>query len=155
MRYCGIDGSTTSTGIAIFDDEELIFYDCIAPKHKDCDTRIKEIACRLNDIFDHYRPSQVFVEDIPLKDGKPTIKKLSTIRGVILCICELYESLLTFDSVAQWRKNAGFFGGSKEDLKRDIMKKKAIAEVEKLFNIDVNDDIAEAILIGYRSMYPL
>lgn len=155
MRYCGIDGSTSSTGIAIFDDKNLIFYDCIAPKSKDCDTRIKEIASRLSDIFDHYRPEQVFAEDVPLKDGKPTIKKLSTVRGVILTLCELYESNLIFDSVAQWRHNAGFFGGSKDNLRRDVMKARAIAEVKRLFNIEVNDDTAEAILIGYRSVYPI
>ena len=154
MIYCGIDGSTTSTGISIFNDKELIFYDCIKPKSKDWQMRLKILANQLNDIFSQYNIDRLYIEDVPLKDGKLTIKKLSAVRGVVLALCGLYGIDIDAESVSDWRKNADFYDGTKEGTKRDAMKQKAIKEVKEVFGIDVNDDIAEAILVAYRTRYP-
>ena len=154
MIYMGIDGSTTSTGISVFDDEDLLYYDCIKPKSKDWQERLGILADELQEVFNKYNIDIVFIEDVPLKDGKPTIKKLSAVRGVVIAICALNGTKLESESVSEWRKNSGFYGGNKEDLKRDNMKQRAIDEVKELFNIDVNDDIAESILIAYRTRYP-
>ena len=154
MIYCGIDGSTTSTGIGVFDDETLLFYDCIRPKSKDWQVRLGMLTNELDKIFSDYPIEVAYVEDVPLKDGKLTIKKLSAVRGVFIALCALHNIKIDAESVSSWRNNADFYGGTKDDLKRDKMKKKAIEEVKSLFDIDVNDDIAEGILIGYRTRYP-
>lgn len=155
MIYMGVDGSTTSTGIGIFDNEKLLYYECIKPKSKLLwQDRVMVIAQRLNAILDEYRPSVIYMEDVPLKDGKPTILKLGAVRGVVIGLCGIYNIKLDAESVSDWRRNAGFYGDGKEGLKRDEMKKKAVKEVKRLFNIDVNDDVAEGILIAYRTVYP-
>ena len=154
MIYCGIDGSTTSTGVSIFNDEELIFYDCIKPKSKDWQIRLKILANQLNDIFSQYEIDRLYIEDVPLKDGKLTIEKLSAVRGVVLALCGLYGIDIDAESVSNWRQNADFYDGTKEGMKRDAMKEKAVKEVHDVFGIDVNDDIAEAILVAYRTRYP-
>lgn len=156
MKYIGIDGSTTSTGIGICEDDRLIYYKCLKPpKSKEWEDRIGLIALELNDILKVYNDIEMaFIEDIPLKDGKPTIKKLGCVRGALKAILTLNNIPLSPQPVNEWRKNAGFFDGTQEGLKRDKMKKKAIEEVNNLFGIDVNDDVAEGILVGYRTVNP-
>ncbi len=155
MIYMGADLSTTSTGIGILEDDKLIHYECIKPKSKDWEERIRQISLRLNEIFNEYNIENVYVEDVPLKDGKLTIKKLSVVRGALTSITSLHNVPLISDSVSDWRKNAGFYDGTKEGTKRDAMKQKAIKRVKELFSIDVNDDIAEAILIAYYHKNPI
>lgn len=165
MIYLGADPSTSSFGIGIFDDEKLIHYEAIAPKinkktpyigkTEDWEVRCYLISKRLIEIFKEYDIEEVYCEDIPLKDGKPTIKKLGVIRGCLLSACAMYNTTINPDGVCDWRQNAGFFDGTTSGLKRDAMKRKAVEEVNRLFGIDVCDDIAEAILIAYRSRYPV
>ena len=164
MIYMGCDLSTTSSGIAIFDDEKLIHYECITPKinkktqyvgqTEDWETRTYLIAQRLDKIFDEYEIEEAYCEDIPLKDGKPTIKKLGVVRGVLLSICATHGTKINPRQVSDWRQDANFFDGTQKGMTRLEMKKKAIEEVKRIFDIVVNDDAAEAILIAYRSKYP-
>ena len=163
MIYIGADLSTTSSGIGIFDDEKLIHYECISPKlnkntpfvgnTEDWEIRIYLMSQRLNEIFNEYNIEEAYCEDIPLKDGKPTIKKLGAIRGAFLSICAIHGTKINPRQVSDWRQDAGFFDGTQKGMTRDEMKKKAIEEVKRLFNIVVNDDIADSALIGYRSRY--
>lgn len=155
MRYCGIDPSTTSTGIGIFDDMDLIFYACVSPKSKNWEERLAQMAIEINKILTEWMPDMVYEEDVPLKDGKPTIKKLANVQGVIRSLCALNGIEFNLLKVNEWRQNAGFYDGTKEGMEREAMKDKAKQEVEKLFGLKVNDDIAEGILIGYRSVYPI
>lgn len=165
MIYLGADLSTTSSGISVFDDERLIHYECLAPKinkktpnigkTEDWEVRTYFIAQRLNEIFNEYNIEEAYCEDIPLKDGKPTIKKLGVVRGTFLAMCAIHNVNINPRQVSDWRQDAGFFDGTQEGMTRDEMKKKAIEEVERLFNIVVNDDIAESALIAYRTRYPL
>lgn len=157
MIYIGLDLSTTSTGLGILDDEKLIHYECIKPKStmKDWQDRLFIISRRLNELFKEYDIEEAYVEDVPLKDGKPTIMKLSCVRGCAISSCALYNTILIPRKVSDWRQDAGFFDGTQKGMTRDEMKKKAIEEVKRIFGIDVNDDIAESSLIAYRSIYPI
>ena len=165
MIYLGADLSTTSSGISVFDDERLVHYECLAPKitkktpnighTEDWEIWTYFIAQRLNEIFNEYDIEEAYCEDIPLKDGKPTIKKLGVVRGTLLSVCAIHNANINPRQVSDWRQDAGFFDGTQKGMTRDEMKKKAIEEVERLFGIVVNDDIAESILIAYRSRYPI
>ncbi len=153
--YMGIDASTTHVGIGILEGKNLVHYECITPKDKNWENRVGMIAIRLNEIFnEYYIDEEIYIEDLVLKDGKPTLAKLSCVRGAIKAVASLHNISLNADSVSDWRKNAGFYDGTKEGMKRDIMKKKAINRVNELFGIDVNDDTAEGILIAYYHKYP-
>lgn len=164
MIYVGADLSTTSSGIGIFNDEELLYHNCLAPKitkktpkigeTEPWETRIYLMAQMLNEIFDKYNIEEAYCEDIPLKDGKPTIKKLGVIRGTFLSCCAIHGVKINPRQVSEWRQDAGFFDGTREGMTRDEMKAKAVEEVKELFNLSLNDDEAEGILIGYRSRYP-
>ena len=155
MIYMGIDASTTHVGIGIFNEKKLIHYECIEPKDKEWETRIGKISIRLNEIFNEFNNIEiVYIEDLVMKDGKPTLAKLACVRGAIKSICALHNIELNPQKINEWRKHADFYDGTTKGLKREEMKEKAIIEVKNLFNIDVNDDVAEGILVGYRTVYP-
>lgn len=154
MIYMGADLSTTSSGIGIFDDEKLIHYECIKPKSKDWQERVGILFTELDRIFKEYPIEMVYVEEIPMKDGKPTLLKLSAIRGAFISACYVNNIPFLARKVNEWRQDCDFYGDGVKGLKREEMKKKAILEAKNLFNIDVNDDIAEGCLIGFRSKYP-
>lgn len=150
MIYCGIDLSTTSTGLSILNEEKLIYYECIKPDKKlEWEERIGVIFERLNNIFSEYPIEKIYIEEIPLKDGKPTLVKLAAVRGAFIACAYLHN--IPFQSVLPvvWRHECGFCDGTQNGLKRKIMKEKAIQKVKNMYDIDVNDDIAESILIGY------
>ena len=154
MRYCGIDASTTSTGLGVFEDDRLIYYECIKPKSKDWQERLKEMSKRLYDILNEWKPKTIYMEDVPLKDGKPTLVKLSNVQGIVRGLCALFDVELNLLKVNEWRQNAGFYTGNKADMERSVLKEKAKQEVKDLFGLEVNDDIAEGILVGFRTVYP-
>lgn len=54
---------------------------------------------------------------------------------------------LDFIYASSWRKECGIKTGA--GIKRETLKKKDIEFVKNNFNIDVNDDVADAICIGY------
>jgi len=154
MIYMGVDLSTTSSGIGIFDDDKLIHYECIKPKSKNWEERVGVMFVELDRILKSYPIEHIFVEEIPMKDGKPTLIKLSAIRGAFISACYINNIPFTPRKVNEWRQDCGFYGDGVKGLKREEMKKKAIEEVKNLFDIDVNDDIAESCLIAYRTRYP-
>lgn len=155
MIYMGLDCSTTSSGVSIFNDEELIYYDNIKPKSKDWEERVGILSVSLNKILSEFTNIEMaFIEDVPLKNGKHTLKKLSCVRGAIKATLALNGVPLTPRQVNEWRQDAGFYDGTTKGMTREEMKKKAISEVENIFGIKVNDDIAEGILVAYRTKYP-
>ena len=54
---------------------------------------------------------------------------------------------IEFIYASSWRKECGIKTGA--GVKRETLKKNDIDFVKKTYNLDVNDDIADAICIGY------
>jgi Holliday junction resolvasome RuvABC endonuclease subunit len=91
FKLIALDLSTTSTGFAIFENEELRESGTIAPKNKDWKVRVKEIY----QVIYHmiltekypYNSLQVVTETpLSLQNGDTTIK-LAKLHGLILSIC--------------------------------------------------------------------
>ena len=59
MIICGLDCSTSCTGWAIFDDNELKAYGAIKPKGDDWRDRVMDLTMQLSDIFHKHRPENV------------------------------------------------------------------------------------------------
>lgn len=165
-----IDGSTTKTGIAVFDynTEELIDYTFIAPdnpyetkkemtkqqkaeiKKNNMDYRIIEMIKGINIYLKKYKPTVIVIEDTYMgKDGY-AYKKLCHIQGLVLNYsiehkrCSIY-----FYSPTTWRKAVGIPNSeNKIKLKREELKKKSINLVKTIYNIDVSDDVSDSICIG-------
>ena len=160
-----LDASTTSTGWAIFAGSELVDHDTIKLNHAlDWTDRIMEEWKRLSEIIQKYKPVRIVSEAPPAKEGKLTLQKLGAVQGMVLSLCARFDLKVDFLLPSQWRSKLGIFDGTRDGTKRDILKQKAIETANKTFGLTLNwvspkstqneDDVAEAILIGWSEVKP-
>lgn len=164
MRYMGIDASSTCTGMAIFEDSNLIYYGVSKPpKDLSWRERIAVEGKEIEAIMKKYRPDRIYMEDVPLF-GKQmqTLVLLGAVQGYILSIATHYRIPIHFLLPSQWRSDMGLFDGTKMGTKKDAMKEKAVATANEKFGLNLkwikpksklnDDDIAESILIAYSQI---
>ena len=148
-----LDASTKSTGWAIFKNEKMIAYGIIVAGDPNVHIRIDHIAKEIKKIIIEYQPDEVILEDVILSDVKNNnnvFKALMYLQGFIVHVLEFYGVKYSFFVASHWRKICGIRTGAQ--VKRTELKNKSIAFVKKHYNIDVNDDIADAICIGYAKI---
>lgn len=162
MILLSLDASTSCTGYAVFDNCELITYGAIKPKGDGWRDRIMDETMQLADIMRRYSPSRLVAEDIPKKPGANTLEKLGAVHGMILSLCAGFKIKPMFLLPSEWRKEVGFFDGTRKGMKRDVMKEKAVNAANDIFGLDLkwisptssknDDDVAEAIMIGWSQV---
>ena len=157
MITLALDISTHSTGAAIFNGRELIHYECIAASSTNTFNRIDKIANKIEQLIKEYKPTDVVVEaPLPADVGHniDTYRKLTWAQGLIGDMLNKHKLIFnTMYAPNEWRKKVQIKTGPKKI--RPKLKAQDIAMVKMLYNIDVNDDIADAILIGraYTQQY--
>lgn len=166
MIVMGIDGSTTSSGWAIFETEGCKRIDSgrIQPKGEDWREKIKQEWNLFSKIVEKYNPEKIYMEDVPMKDGKTTIMKLGAVQGMALCIASEYDININFLLPSEWRSGLGLYDGTRQGTHRDVLKRKAVETANKLFGLELlwvkekskrnEDDEAEALLIAYSQIKP-
>lgn len=162
MIYCGLDLSTSCSGYSIFRDGKLIGYGAIKPNGADWRERIMDETMQLEILLNKYNPDKVYVEDVPKKPGNSTLLKLGAVHGMILSLCAGFKINPIFLLPNEWRRKLGLYDGTREGLKREVLKEKAIIMSNNLFGLQLEwhganskksmDDIAEAILIAYSQI---
>lgn len=149
-----LDLSTRSTGLAIFDNNKLIDYKLITASSNILINRIQKITGEIKGILSE-NPD---IEKIILEEVQPsnlTGNNLTTHKALMWAQAAIafmvYDNFpqikLEFIYASSWRKECGIKTGA--GIKRETLKKKDIEFVQNKFNITVNDDIADAICIGY------
>lgn len=157
MITIAIDGSTKSTGIAVFNDKKLIKYECITSSNKNVLTRIKYMTDEIEKIYLQYKDVQVIMEQIipdNLKDvtwskNQATFKALFYLQAAIVLMFHHYNIEVEFYGASTWRSKCGIRQGG---LTRDMLKLKDKEFVQDTYGISVNDDIADAICIGHAKV---
>lgn len=164
MITLAIDASTKSTGIAIYEDTELKKYFCIVNNSKDVLSRIKYMVDEIEKIYTEEKVDQIIMEDV-LPDNldnnnekwirnKNTFKALMYLQAAILLMFHHYgKNNVELIGASSWRKRCGIQQGGY--VQRDVLKQRDIAFVKNHFNIDVNDDIADAICIGWAKTHSI
>ena len=148
IKVLAIDGSTTSTGIAIFDNLKLIYYECITPTG-DTLNRIEKIAHRIKMLYEQYEPNSVIMEQVLPEDvrhNQKTYKALIYLQAAIVLELNKKKQNVEFYIPSHWRKLCNIKTGPK--IKRDQLKQASKDLIKKKYNIEVNDDISDAICIG-------
>ena len=89
-------------------------------------------------------------------DGLQNIKThraLTWIQAAIAFLAHDIDKNIEFEYIypSTWRKACGIHTG--RGIKREVLKQKDIEFVKKEYNIEVNDDIADAIGIGHSELY--
>lgn len=149
-----LDMSTKSTGYSIFDGEKLIYSGCLTASSTDVIKRIKKIMGELKPLLEQYNIDAVIAEEV-LPENQYDIKNLRTqkvlmwMQGALEFLIYEYNSKIKIEYVypSEWRKVCGIRTG--RGIKRESLKPADISFVKEAFNLDVNDDEADAICIGY------
>lgn len=157
-----LDLSTKSSGVAIFDnDKKLIDYTCITASSTDLIKRIYKIIDELKLFCQKYNNIDTVVIEEVRPEGnqygvgnQKTHKALMYLQAALIFFMhDNYPKIkIEYLYPSEWRSRCGLHTG--RGIKREELKKADIAFVKKVYNIDVNDDIADAIGIGYAYLNP-
>lgn len=162
MRIISLDASTSCTGFAVFEGDKLINHGKIKPHGDDWRDRIMDETMSLADLFRKYKPNVIICEDVPKKPGANTLQKLGAVHGMILSLCAGFKIKPLFLLPSNWRHDIGLFDGTRNGMKREVMKEKAVYMANEIFGLDLqwvsptssknDDDEAEALLIGWSQI---
>lgn len=159
-RLLSLDQATHTTGWAIFDGNSVVKYGLVTLEQGDLDKRINDLKIWLANMLEIWKPDKVLMEDIQLQEKKQgrtwendtgdnvmnvsTFKTLAQLQGVLADY--LYEKKIpyTFVHTATWREVCGIAGKYRADKK-----KSAQLKIKEWFDIEVTNDEADAICIGY------
>jgi len=137
-------------GWAIYDirNKELVDYDVKSfQKYKDYDEAIYHIKLFLLHLIRIYNPDVVTLEEVYYSRNKQVYNKLSKLQGVIInCLIEKdieYEILMP----SVWKNGIGIAKGKK--TKREEEKRNSIKFVKDRYDLEVDDNTADAICMGY------
>lgn len=144
-RIIAFDQATENFGLSIFDNGKLVFYQLYKFDGLVVNRLVKIRKFIDEIVIDRWQPDVIYCEDIQYQNANiMTYKILAMLLGNIqeLCCEKGIECNVVSPNV--WRKYAGTAG---KDRKQE--KALSVAVVKQKYGVQVTDDIAEAILIGY------
>lgn len=143
LRIVSLDNSTQKVGLSIFDDESLVYYTLLNFRGSNFEDRLLKILDYLEDvIIEEWDVDVLILEDVQFQSNYATYKKLSMLLGILVVGAMRYGIDVEIVSSNTWRNH---YQISKN---RQTAKAEAIELVKTMYQIDVNDDVAEAILLG-------
>lgn len=174
MKILALDQSSTSTGLSLFEDGELIDYWLIKPKSsKRADEiyveeldhiisivmpetmysttllRITAIVDQIEKLIEQFKPDVVYFEEIFVANKVQNIsgfRSLSRLQGFIAHCCWKHQTPYVIVEESKWINSLGTYGRGvgRTERKADIMKK-----MNDRYGLDITtDDISDAIAIG-------
>lgn len=160
-----LDASSTSTGWAIFNNNELLSYGVIQPDGEDWRDRLLHQASKLDEVIENFHPNKIIMEDVPLKSNNSKVLViLGAVQGFILGIASSYGIPIKFVLPSEWRSPLNLYDGTRDGTKRKELKKKSIEKANEIFGLSLvwvspsskknMDDISDAILLGYSQILP-
>ena len=154
MITLALDLSTKSSGWSIFEGQELKDYGCITAGSANLYKRIDKMIEELEKVLLKYKIDNVVIEDVlpdDVKHNQNIYKALTYLQGFVLHLLDRYKiTNIVFYTSSEWRKKCGIRTG--QGIKRESLKPKDIEFVSNQFGINVNDDVADAICIGFASV---
>lgn len=152
MNIIAIDASTKSTGLAIYKHNKLTHYDCMTSSSSDLFNRIKVMVDGIRNLLSQDSDIDYIVLQEVRQQGFMNIKTYKALMYLQGCIgMMLHQNFkhiqLDFLYPSQWRKVCGIKQG--RGIQRTAQKQNDINWVKDKFQIQVNDDIADAIGLGY------
>ena len=143
-RVIAFDQATEKFGLSIFDNGELVFYNLYSFTGH-LDNRLTQIRNFIRDVvIKEWKPDYIVMEDIQQQHGAVlTYKVLAMLLGILQVECFAAKVPYEIVSPNVWRKYAGTCGKTRFEEK-----KLSVITVQEKYGVRVNDDVAEAILIG-------
>ena len=151
MKLLALDLSTKSSGQAIYENKELKEYGCITATSTNLYKRIDKMVQEIKNIIAANEINKVAIEDVvpdDVRNNGTVFRALMHLQG---CVCKMlnldFNLTPEYLVASHWRKMCGIKTGA--GVMRESLKPKDIAFVKNQFGLDVNDDIADAICIGF------
>ena len=156
LRVVAIDAATENLGLALFEDAQLVAYQFAQVNDKfNLIQRLSIIRDFVEEfVFGTWDADYLVLENIQFQQYKGSeayknvsyymaFKSLAMLQGILLEVAEKNKKEHTLIPVNKWRSQFGINAS-----KRGAAKQQAIDKVMKLYSIETNDDVAEAILMG-------
>lgn len=160
MKILALDLSTKSSGYALIEGRKLLEWGCFTASSSDPIARIKKISVQLAEFLDKNPDLNAVVMEEVRPEGnitrnQHTQKMLMYLQAAVILLLHEYNKNLQIEFYypSQWRKINKIPQGA--GVKREVQKINDIQYVKDTFNIDVNDDEADAIGLGtaYAKMH--
>jgi Holliday junction resolvasome RuvABC endonuclease subunit len=152
MKVLSIDASTKSTGIAYFNGQNLEAYECFTASSTDLIKRIKKITNLINKFIQKYEVEKIILEEVRPENGLQNIKTHRVLMwlqaAIAFIVHDNYPKIeIEYIYPSEWRAACNIRTG--RGIKRKELKTADINFVKDKFGIEANDDICDAIGIGY------
>lgn len=142
-----IDSSTNKSGIAIYKNGQFKSYKLLDYSNdKKMNSRFKKMSVALIEMLNEQKPDIVYIEETVVLRNAQTQRFLTRLQGVVAIWCFMNNCEFNTIRPTQWRKLIHI--SQSKNIKREQLKQSAIAYVKEKYNLDVSDDIADAICIG-------
>ncbi len=145
VKMISLDTSTRSTGYAIWNEGELEKTGFIS-RGKEEDFSI--MLVRLWDFLDKEKPDIVITELTVVVRNADVQRKLTEMLAICHLWCLKNSAFYKELRPTSWRKIIGDVISEKPPKKRESLKEWSVNLVKIIFEKEVNDDIADAILLG-------
>ena len=111
---------------------------------------MKQMCDEIECIIEKYQPDFIVFENVQFQKNYGTFQHLSQLQGIIMAL--LFEKNIGFQIIepTAWKSVAGVKG-----RKRTEQKSSAIQIVKDKYNLEVSEDEADAILIGFWAINKL
>ena len=161
MITIAIDASTKSTGVAVFNNQELVQTENFINSNKNVLKRIKYMTDQIECLYrewETYNDIQIIMEQVipdNLNDAKwtrnqATFKALFYLQAAIVLMFDHYNIEVELIGASTWRKWCGIKQGG---ANRDMLKMRDQEFVKDNYDLNVNDDVADAICIGHGKIH--
>lgn len=148
MSFLALDQSSNISGWAIFDDnDKLESYGTIEPGDRPLEQRLTIIRNYIKNLISDFNIKQVLIEDIQMQanvaNNVKTYKALAEVIGVVTEL--LNELKIPFELIpaSTWKSTLGIKGANRAAQKANAQK-----YIKTKYNLDVKQDICDAICIG-------
>lgn len=151
-----LDASTKSTGWAVFDGQKLVDYGCITSASQDVLKRIYVMKDGIDRVIAQYPIERIVMEEVrpdTISNNIHTQKMLTYLQAAVeFLIFEKHKNVnIEYIYPSSWRAKCGIKTG--RGVKRETLKQADMNFVQEEYGLKVNDDIADAIGIGYSCVH--
>jgi Holliday junction resolvasome RuvABC endonuclease subunit len=148
IKILNLDQSTRATGYSGFENKVLQEHGVLKVKNEKSPVfdRMKEMVDMIENLINEYQPDYITLENTQKQVNVDVFKTLSQLQGVIIKL--LFDMDIGFSLVypTEWRKTCEI-----KERKRDDQKLAAIQYIKDNFELDMQEDEAEATCIGVWS----
>lgn len=143
FRIIAIDQASQKIGISVYDDGKLVYYHLVEVTGT-LSARLAKIYKFMREVvIGEWHPNYLVFEDIQYQDNALTHKTLGMVMGVVILAAEQAQIEHTEILNKVWQSEFNIGGAS-----RPVQKANVIKRVKEYYDLDVTDDVADAILMG-------